>query len=564
LKLTTRLITAAAALVAGTLLLAASASAATISVTTTVDAFENGNGDGQCSLREAVETAVTNTNKGGCGSQGAFTFLDDVVEVPAGLYPLTIPSDGNNSNDNATGSLGLEEQAVTIRGVGAGTTTIDAGGDRSLFTSSVGGGNGVAFENLVLQNGRQNDGGLIDLFQTGLRITNSTLRGGVASTEGGAIHTFASVDIRNSTFSGNSANEGGGAISLEGSSGGTIANTTITANNGDADNDGGVGGGLLKTNGAGDLTITNTIIAGNTTGAANTADCAGTVISSGNNLFGSAGSFCKVASDVAGTPQLAPLADNGGKTLTHALLAGSPALEKGTGCIATDQRGVERFLGGACDIGSYELVSCDGQTANRVGSPGDDALTGTEGDDVFLALDGNDTIDGAGGNDLVCAGAGNDTVNGGAGNDRMLADAGDDRLSGGDGDDTDDGGAGNDTSDGGGGNDTSAGGDGNDTAVGGEGNDSSKGGEGDDRADGGAGNDTSAGDDGNDTAVGGAGNDRVSGQAGKDVLKGNAGKDRLNGGAGKDKLAAGGGKDRCIGSGGKDTGKGCERESSIP
>ena len=55
-------------------------------------------------------------------------------------------------------------------------------------------------------------------------------------------------------------------------------------------------------------------------------------------------------------PGIGPLADNGGPTLTHALLAGSPAINAASAqdCPPTDQRGVARPQGAACDIGSYE------------------------------------------------------------------------------------------------------------------------------------------------------------------------------------------------------------------
>jgi hypothetical protein len=56
-------------------------------------------------------------------------------------------------------------------------------------------------------------------------------------------------------------------------------------------------------------------------------------------------------------PLLDSLADNGGPTLTHALLAGSPAIDAGDDavCPETDQRGVSRPQGAACDVGAYEL-----------------------------------------------------------------------------------------------------------------------------------------------------------------------------------------------------------------
>ncbi len=56
------------------------------------------------------------------------------------------------------------------------------------------------------------------------------------------------------------------------------------------------------------------------------------------------------------------LADNGGPTVTHALLAGSPAIDAaGDQCLATDQRGVARPQDGdgdgvaSCDAGAFEL-----------------------------------------------------------------------------------------------------------------------------------------------------------------------------------------------------------------
>jgi hypothetical protein len=60
---------------------------------------------------------------------------------------------------------------------------------------------------------------------------------------------------------------------------------------------------------------------------------------------------------VVGSVGLDPLADNGGPTLTHALLAGSPAIDAADAavCPATDQRGVARPQGSACDVGSFEF-----------------------------------------------------------------------------------------------------------------------------------------------------------------------------------------------------------------
>ena len=71
-----------------------------------------------------------------------------------------------------------------------------------------------------------------------------------------------------------------------------------------------------------------------------------------NIVFDGTGDLTNVAD-----PKLGPLADNGGDTLTHALLPGSPAIDAGGDCDEPfDQRGVPRPQGPACDIGGYELI----------------------------------------------------------------------------------------------------------------------------------------------------------------------------------------------------------------
>jgi hypothetical protein len=97
---------------------------------------------------------------------------------------------------------------------------------------------------------------------------------------------------------------------------------------------------------------------------------------SGSNLLGAVDQFCILmptfgvdVTDLRGTvespldPLLGPLADNGGPTLTHALLPGSPAIDGGdaTSCLSTDQRFLDRPVDGdgdgmaVCDIGAFEF-----------------------------------------------------------------------------------------------------------------------------------------------------------------------------------------------------------------
>jgi hypothetical protein len=114
------------------------------------------------------------------------------------------------------------------------------------------------------------------------------------------------------------------------------------------------GGGFVPT-----LTLTNTIITGNQWYACEkfASGTTGNVVSGGNNLVQD-DSCNPVGSDlIVGDALLGPLADNGGPTLTHALLSGSPALDAAdpAACPATDQRGVARPQGAGCDVGAFEL-----------------------------------------------------------------------------------------------------------------------------------------------------------------------------------------------------------------
>ena len=71
-------------------------------------------------------------------------------------------------------------------------------------------------------------------------------------------------------------------------------------------------------------------------------------------------------------PGLAPLANNGGLTQTHALLCGSPAIDAGdpNNIVATDQRGIARPQGSGVDIGAFELPGLCSVTVNSYGDNG--------------------------------------------------------------------------------------------------------------------------------------------------------------------------------------------------
>ncbi len=81
---------------------------------------------------------------------------------------------------------------------------------------------------------------------------------------------------------------------------------------------------------------------------------------------------------LVGDPKLGPLEDNGGPTETRALGAGSAARDlasAGTACSApTDQRGLPRPQGSACDSGAYEAAA-PSATTGGAGPTTDTATT---------------------------------------------------------------------------------------------------------------------------------------------------------------------------------------------
>ncbi|NQU11810.1 cadherin-like domain-containing protein, partial [bacterium] len=176
--------------------------------------------------------------------------------------------------------------------------------------------------------------------------------------------TNATVTGNTATFIGNSDRVAGGITSI-GYGDVTIANSTVTNNTLIATGSG-AGGIQIDTTW---VYLLNTIVADNTGGTG--PDITGGLTSLGNNLIGDGtGATFKTGThnDLVGTagspidPMLGPLQDNGGPTLTHALLTGSPAIDAGTasGAPGTDQRGAMRPIDGdksgtaEHDIGALE------------------------------------------------------------------------------------------------------------------------------------------------------------------------------------------------------------------
>lgn len=181
------------------------------------------------------------------------------------------------------------------------------------------------------------------------RIENSTINGNIAREQGAGIY-FISVETRralqliNSTVSGNLAGVRGGGIGSDAFGlGGTaleISGCTIVFNTA------GTGGGV-DTNASAqahaNTEVRSSIFFQNTGGNLLANPGLGAMQSQGFNLSDDlVHDVLKQSSDLLGrNPLLAPLANNGGRNQTHALLAGSPALDQGHSFGSnTDQRGI--------------------------------------------------------------------------------------------------------------------------------------------------------------------------------------------------------------------------------
>jgi len=313
-------------------------------------------------------------------------------------------------NFSVNGTIDLVSQLptitddLTITGPGANLLTIDAGdGTDNTFNTGdgfrifniddgIGTQLDVTLSGLTLTGGDVSDMGGAILNRENLAVTSSTISGNSTGSAGGGIdNSFGTLTITGSTISGNSANYGGGI-----SNGGTATVTSSTISGNTAGSNGGgisglggsltidnstLSGNLATNNGGGIFSVEETLNVTSSTLSGNTAYSGGGLysqsnayidssivanspsggditnygfLSGANNLVedGSGG----LTAIITGDPLLGPLADNGGPTLTHALLPSSPAIDAGQSSELFDQRGTgfgRNVLGGV-DIGAFE------------------------------------------------------------------------------------------------------------------------------------------------------------------------------------------------------------------
>jgi CSLREA domain-containing protein len=404
-----------------------SLAAKTFTVNSTSDHSDTKRGDGvclasngKCTLRAAIQESNALSGR-------------DVIKLPAGTYKLTNAAgnliitdslaidgvtasqaiiDGSSSPRFQIGLIvGGDNISPIVNISGITVRNFKEGGgiyvyqkaylslNRSTITgnsSSTGGGiasNGSVdiIDSIISNNGRDGEtargGGIASSSAGTLKLVNSTVSGN-ASTGGAGINSSGKLEITNSTISGNKAGRGGGGIQNTGTA--WISYSTITENvaysRSEFNNTDAFGGGIKNVGGTVDLG--NSILARNSDNRdlrfdnLASPDCSGDITSFRGNLVG-INKNCTIMDstwgdtrfDQVGTvnspidPRLAGLANNGGRTQTHALLSGSPAIDKGDGitsatffdCPKTDQRGTSRPLDGKgsgkpiCDVGAYEF-----------------------------------------------------------------------------------------------------------------------------------------------------------------------------------------------------------------
>jgi len=342
---------------------------ASISGLTITDGFAiGGEGGGIRNLGTLTVTDSTVSGNDAFSGGGIFNDSGTLFVVNSTVSNNTAGNGGGIKNSTGTTTLmNSTVTANTVTGLGGG---ILSDGLTTLERSTVSGNSGPA-----------GGGGIFHFLSDTLTLTDSTVSGNQTLVHGGGISSEGTLTLTNSTVSGNSADTGGGIFN-DGNGALTVTNSTVSANTAITDaggihnfsgslslfnstvagnSAGGSGAGLNNRLGS-TMTAMGSIVAGNTVGAL-PGDVFGTFeTGSINNLIQDGASSGGLSNGVNGNlvgvdPLLDSLSDNGGQTLTHALLSGSPAINKGINpnTLATDQRGLARVRGLGIDVGAFEF-----------------------------------------------------------------------------------------------------------------------------------------------------------------------------------------------------------------
>ena len=326
---------------------------------------------GHYELRDLTLTGGSAASADGGGA----VFFEPVAQVTFTVSNVVV--NGNEATAGPGGGLALNvlhnSTVVTLDLVEiSGNTATGAGGGVWV---NVGGTGSVTLNEVTIAGNTAGDGGNGHgggLHVTGGRVVvdSSTISGNTASGtgEGDGIYLAAggNVLLENSTLSGNAGD--GIAVAAGNTAASWVTFTTITGNTG-----AGIRAATPATNFPGNLMnpFTSNIVVGNGTNCT-TAFAHNDTANSGFNLTNGAGCGFTQASDkvvaAAADAKLAALSANPDARLqTHALTAGSPAIDAGNSAWATpaDQRDANSQDGGAADgipgddtpvrdIGAYE------------------------------------------------------------------------------------------------------------------------------------------------------------------------------------------------------------------
>jgi hypothetical protein len=271
---------------------------------------------------------------GGIHNSGTLTLSDTTVSGNMGLQGGGI---------NNPGTLTLTHTTVSGNTASEGGGIANLSGTLSLTNSAVSGNTAIS----------GSGGGITNILGT-LTLTNSTVSGNSGAWAGGINNHTGPLTLTNSTVSGNTTlSKGGGIANYRGPV--TLTNSTVSGNTADEG-----GGGIFNW---GPLTLTNSLVDGDCELGVGPSAPIGSISSNGYTIEspGDTCGFDQPTDQVnvsAGDLKLGPLADNGGPTMTHALLAGSVAINVILAQMCQgdeDQRGEPRPGHAKCDVGAFEV-----------------------------------------------------------------------------------------------------------------------------------------------------------------------------------------------------------------
>jgi hypothetical protein len=297
-----------------------------------------------------ADTSAINGDRGGAvlNETADLTLADTIItgntspSYGAGIYSGCDDACGATAGNAYVADLTLARVTLSDNhstGAAGGGVYLNYG-SATIFSSTINGNSG-------------NWGPAIGIFymQGPVTIENTTITGNTTAGDGGGVYVDynpSGVILENSTIAGNTADTGGGIYANDATAGPPRSQTVLNP------------------------VLRNTIVAANTgtTASPDVFSGNGSAFDSAFSLIGNTSGASinptVAGSNITGTnPVLGPLANNGGGTLTMAPLAGSPAIDKGSGFgVGVDQRGLTRPI----DLPDYKNSTAAGADGSDIGA----------------------------------------------------------------------------------------------------------------------------------------------------------------------------------------------------